>query len=136
MEFNETPRFWYPHVALNAWTDFAFCSDENLLSDFHRSLREAKKEKKSSSPSILTIPFLPKSPFFSMCLSLIQVRFCPETIYLFSIQFILNELNSRDFLTFEIFVKISSLKSLATYPSKTHKKILIVSKFNEIFLYY
>ena len=65
---------------------------------------------------------------------LIQVRFYPETIYLFSVHFILNELSSSHFLTFEIFVKISSLKSLATYHPKNRKNILFVSEFDETFL--
>ena len=39
MEFDETPRFWYPCVVLDAWTNFAFCSDENLGPVFI-SLRE------------------------------------------------------------------------------------------------
>ena len=106
-----------------------------------------RKKKKISSISILALPFLPKSPpfdfylfisdfFFTMCLSLIRVRFCPEEIYLFSIQFILNELRSSHFLTSEIFVKISSLESLATYHLETRKKVLIVSEFDEIFLGY
>ena len=69
-----------------------------------------------------------------MCASLIRVRFCNETIYLFSVQFIFNELSSSHFLTFEIFVKILSLESLANYHSETRKKILIVSEFDEIFL--
>ena len=43
MEFDKTPRFWYPHVALDTWTDFAFCSDKNLWSGFRRSYRETKK---------------------------------------------------------------------------------------------
>ena len=68
------------------------------------------------------------------CPYLIWVRFCPETIYFFSVQFILNELNSNNFLTSDIFVKISSLESLATYHPENHKNILTVSKFDETFL--
>ena len=56
-----------------------------------------------------------------MCSSFIRVRFYLETIYLFLIQFILNELSSSRFLTSEIFVKISSLKSLTTYHPKNRK---------------
>ena len=69
-----------------------------------------------------------------MCASLIKICFYLKTIYLFSIQFILNELNSSHFLTSDIFVKISSLESLANYHSETRKKILIVSEFDKIFL--
>ena len=48
--------------------------------------------------------------------------------------FILNELGSSHFLTFKIFIKISSLESLATYHSETRKKISIVSEFDKIYL--
>ena len=65
MEFDVTPRFWHLRVALDAWTDFAFCSDENLLSNFRKSKREVKKEKEikiSLSHALLTpsvrLPFL------------------------------------------------------------------------------
>ena len=70
----------------------------------------------------------------SMCLPLIRVRFCPEKIYLFSVQFILNELSSSHFPTSKIFVKISSLKSLATYHAENNKNIPNVSEFDETFL--
>ena len=69
-----------------------------------------------------------------MCPSLIRVYFYPETIYLFSVQFIFNELSSSYFLTFEIFIKISSLESLVTYHPENRKNILNVSKFDETFL--
>ena len=52
---------------------------------------------------------------------LIRIRFSPETIYLFAVHFILNELNSSYFLTSEILVKISSLKSLMTYHPENRK---------------
>ena len=71
---------------------------------------------------------------FVMCPSFVQVRFCTETIYLLSIHFILNELSSSHFPTSEIFVKISSLKSLTTYNPENRKNILIVSEFYETFL--
>ena len=70
----------------------------------------------------------------TMCPSLIRVRFCPETIYFFLVQFILNELSSSHFLTSEIFIKILSLESLVTYHLKNRKNIPTVSKFNETFL--
>ena len=65
---------------------------------------------------------------------LIRVYFCPETIYLFLVHFILNELSSSHFLTFEIFIKILSLKSLATYHPENRKNIPTVSEFDETFM--
>ena len=70
----------------------------------------------------------------AMCPSLILVHFCPETIYFFSVQFSLNELSSIHFLTSDIFVKISSLKSLVTYHPKNRKNIYIVSEFDKTFI--
>ena len=70
----------------------------------------------------------------------IRVCFYFETIYFFSIHFILNELSPSLFLTSEIFVKISSLKSLATYCpenckifrlSKNSTKLFWVTRFRE-----
>ena len=72
--------------------------------------------------------------FLNMCQSLIRVRLCPETIYFFSVQFILNELSSIHFLTSEIFVKLLSLKSLVTYHLENRKNIPIVSEFDETFM--
>ena len=69
-----------------------------------------------------------------MCPSLIRINFCPEIIYFFSVQFILNELSSSHFPTSEIFVKISSLELLATYHLENRKNIQIVSEFDEISL--
>ena len=60
MKFDETPRFWYPCVALDVWTNFVFCSDENLRSDFHKSYREANKQ---FLPLSLLSLFLLKNPF-------------------------------------------------------------------------
>ena len=65
---------------------------------------------------------------------LIQVHFFPKKNYLFSLHFILNELNLSHFLTSKIFVKISSLKSLTAYHPKNRKNIPLVLKFNETFL--
>ena len=45
MEFDETPRFWCPRVALIAWINFAFSPDENLRSDFRKSEKVAKRRK-------------------------------------------------------------------------------------------
>ena len=70
----------------------------------------------------------------SMCLYLIRVRFSPETIYFFSVQFILNELSSNHIMTSDIFVKISTLMSLAIYHPENCKNIPTVSKFDETFL--
>ena len=74
------------------------------------------------------------SSHYAICPSLIQVCFFPKTIYLFSIQFILNELSSSHFLTSKILIKISSLKSLMTYHPENRKNIPIVSEFDETFL--
>ena len=57
----------------------------------------------------------------AMCPSLIRVCYCPTKIYLFSVQFILNKLSLSHFLTSEIFIKISSLESLATYHPENRK---------------
>ena len=65
---------------------------------------------------------------------LFRVRFCPKKIYLFSVYFILNELSSSHFLIFEIFVKISSLKSLTAHHLENRKNIPLVSEFDETFL--
>ena len=141
MEFNETPRFWCPRVALVVWINFAFSPNENLRFDFHRSEKEMNKEinKKKSLSNALSLPlsfvFFPFYPLFlfyyyyyyyyyyfgygSYCF--IQVPFYPETIYFFSVHFILNELSPSHFLTSEIFIKISPLKSLMTYHPENRK---------------
>ena len=112
---------------------FAPTKTYNPISIDHREKRREEK-KIFFSLSILAIPSVRSSPpfcffisfdfifffilffffQFSIYPSLIRVCLCPETIYLFSVQFILNELSSSHFLTFEIFIKISSLESLAT----------------------
>ena len=142
MEFDETPRFWCPCVALVTWINFAFSPDENLQSDFHRSEKETKRTKnKNKIKSLLTLsPSLQTKStlifllwfFFIFLLLLllfwihglycfIRARFYSETIYFFLVHFILNELSSSHFLTSKIFVKISSLKSLATYHPENCK---------------
>ena len=63
----------------------------------------------------------------------IRVRFCPETIYFFSVHFILNELNPSHFLTSEIFVKISSLKSLTTYHPENRKIFRLSQNLTKLF---
>ena len=60
MEFDETPRFWYSRIALDAWTDFAFCSDKNLWSNFYKSYKEAKI--KSFFPFLSLSLLLPRDP--------------------------------------------------------------------------
>ena len=60
--------------------------------------------------------------------------FLPRKIYFFSVQFILNELSSSHFLTSDIFVKISFLKSLATYHQENRKNNPFVSEFDETFM--
>ena len=64
---------------------------------------------------------------------LMRVRLCPEIIYFFSVQFSLNELSSSHFLTSEIFVKMSSLKSLVTYYPETRKKFRLSQNSMKIF---
>ena len=118
-------------------------------------LKEKRIEKNSLSLSILTltlpshfVSFLLTSHFsffillfyfiFFLFLSCVHLSFwsvsaLKKFIY-FSVQFILNEFSSNHFLTFKIFVKISSLKSLATYHPENCKNILIVSELNETFL--
>ena len=141
MEFDETLRFWYPHVALDSWTDFAFCSNKI----YGPNSIDFREKFFSLYPSLLSFflapSFICPSPpfdfyllfFFSMCPSLIRVCFYPETIYLFLVQFILNELSSSHFLTSEIFVKISSLESLATYHSETRKNFLLSQNSTKFF---
>ena len=69
-----------------------------------------------------------------MCPSLIWICFYFKIIYLFSVQSILNELSLNHFLTFEIFIKISSLELLATYHLENRKNIPTISEFDETFL--
>ena len=54
-------------------------------------------------------------------IALFESVFTPKQFNFFSVQFILNELSSSHFLISEIFIKISSLKSLATYHPENHK---------------
>ena len=76
MEFDEIPRLWCPRVALIAWINFAFSSDENLRSDFHRSKKETKKEIKK-------IKILPLST-----LSLSLPNQCPSPLFDFHFIFV------------------------------------------------
>ena len=59
--------------------------------------------------------------------------FYPEIIYLFSVHFILNELSPSNFLTFEIFVKISSLESLTIYHPENRKNFRLPQKLTKLF---
>ena len=63
----------------------------------------------------------------------IQIHFYPETIYFLLVHFILNELISSHFLTSEIFVKISSLKSLATYHPENRKIFRLSQNLTKLF---
>ena len=159
MEFDETLRFWCPRVVFNAWIGFAFCPMKTYgpISVDLREKRRKKTNKISLSLSLslslsnaLPLPFIFLLFFFilvfiffiniiiivwiygSYCL--IQVRFCSETIYLILVHFILNELSSSHFLTSDIFLKISSLNSLATYLPENRKNIPLVSEFDKNFL--
>ena len=62
MKFDETPNFWYPRVALNAWMNFASCSDEILRFDFRRSEKETKIRKNKNISLFYTLSL---SPFFT-----------------------------------------------------------------------
>ena len=64
----------------------------------------------------------------------------PKQFIFFSVHFILNEFSPSHLLTFEIFVKILSLKSLVTYHPENRKifrlshnstKLFWVTKFRE-----
>ena len=144
MEFDETPRFWYPRIALAAWINFAFSPDENLRSDFHKSEKETKRRKIKIKISLLHALSLPSSVstllfilflFIILLLLLlllllfwildsycfILVHFYPENIYFFSVHFILNELSPSHFLTSDIFVKISSMQSLTAHHPENRK---------------
>ena len=153
MKFDETPRFWYPRVALDAWMKFASRSDEIQLSDFCRFEKETKIRKNKNISPLRSLPlsvFTFLFGFFGFYLLLllllllllfwihslycfIRVRFCPETIYLFSIHFILNELSSSHFPTSEIFIKISSLKLLTTYHPENLKIFRLSQNSTKLF---
>ena len=149
MEFDETPRFCYSHVALDAWPTLPFAPIKTY-SPISVNLKEklellslkfffsllSRTLSISSFLFLLTFLFFFLSfflSFFDIWLILCHVsishlvRFFPEKIYFFSVQFILNKLSSSHFLTFEIFVKISSLKSLTTYHLENCKNIPTVS---------
>ena len=116
-----------------------------LMRDDHPSFVDLRKKSEllSLHPLLLSLldpalkkigfsPFCP--PFILINLSLLsgschakcplwsRVRFCNEMIHLFLVQFILNELSSSHFLTYEIFVKISSLESLVTHHHQENRK--------------
>ena len=109
---------------------------QNFFFPFSLSLRSL------SLFSVYSLPFdLPFSfyPFFYTWFTFHHVSIshsgsCLEIVYFFSVQFLLNELSSSHFLISEIFVKISSLKSLTTYHLENCKNIPIVSEFDETFL--
>ena len=99
-----------------------------------REKRREEKEKKSFSFSLHALNVVRPSTidfFFFLIIiiiiwildsyCLIRVLFCPEKNYLFTVHFILNELRLSQ--TFEIFVKISSLKSLTAYHLENRKNI-------------
>ena len=84
-------------------------------------VRKAKKKWASFHFSLLLFQLTLSGLRRATCPLRSQVCFCPETINFFSVQFILNELSSNHFLTFEIFVKILSLESLATHYPENRK---------------
>ena len=111
--------------------------------DLKKKRRKEKKKQISLSLSSRSppLPNMPPAIFFSfyltffltMCPSLIRIRFYPETIYLFLVQFILHELSSSHFPTSDIFVKISSLDSLTTYHSETRKEFRLSHNSTKFF---
>ena len=58
----------------------------------------------------------------------------PKQFISFQFNLFLNELSLSYFVTSNIFVKISSLDSLATYHPENRKNIPTVSEFDETFL--
>ena len=60
--------------------------------------------------------------------------YIPKQFLSFQFNFFLNELSSSHFLPSEIFVKISSLKSLMAYHPENREIIPLVSEFDETFL--
>ena len=102
-------------------------------------LRE-KQKKKKISPFLSSRSNSLRNPlcrfvfilflFFAMCPS---GSFYPETIYLFYVQFILNELSSIHFLTSKIFVKISSLESWRLISQKLVKKFQLFQNSTKFF---
>ena len=57
----------------------------------------------------------------------------PRNNLLFSVHSILNELSPNHFLTFEIFVKISSLESLTTYHPENRKNFRLFHNSTKLF---
>ena len=121
----------------------------SISADLRKKRREEKKKLSHlthllpSSPShlafihllLLLLLFWKHGSYF-----FIRVCFWLETIYFFLVHFILNELSPRHFLTSEIFIKISSLKSLTAYHSENRKifclshnsmKLFGVTRFRE-----
>ena len=161
MEFDETPRFWGPRVALIRRSTLPSVSTKTCGPIFV-DLRKKRREEKLKINPLTDALFLPKKwppVFFYFFLSLfiylfiiiiiiliiillfdihssycfIRVPFCLEKIYLFSVHFILNELNPSHFLTSEIFVKISSLKSLTTYHPENRKIFRLSQNSTKLF---
>ena len=60
MDFDETPRFWYPHVALDAWIGFS-----------SRTVELRSKECRENLPFCFSLPFLS----LSLSLSLYPISF-------------------------------------------------------------
>ena len=105
--------------------------------DLREKQRKVKKSLPSRSHASLRLFFFSFFPFPFDFLSFYFPFFCfflfflyvsisnsgmfPKTIYFFSVQFILNEISLSHFPTSNIFVKISSLKSLAIITQKIVK---------------
>ena len=65
VEFDETPRFWYPHVACDAWIDFSSWTVELQPSEYRENLHFFSLSHFSLSLSIRSLP-LPPSFFSSL----------------------------------------------------------------------
>ena len=133
MEFDETPRFWCPRVALVVWINFVFCSNKILWSNYALSLSPCSPSVPSELPFLLLLLLLLLLFWILGSYGFIRVCFYSETIYFFSVHFILNELSASHFLTSEIFVKILSLKSLTTYYLENRKIFRLSQNLTKLF---
>ena len=115
VEFDETPRFWYPRVALDAWTDFAFPSTKTY-GPISVNLREKLKllTPHLSSPSSVSPPCLSSKmwPFF-------HLTFLFPSLIFFSFF-----LNSFIFIYFLFFLNLDTWLTLR-HVSITHSSMFL-----------
>ena len=102
MEFDETPMFWYPRLACDAWINFAFCSDKNLCS-ISINLRD-----KSEFLTLLSLSF---SHFLSSLTLTVRFLFCEKwsLFLLFDFSFFLFLFFSFLFFLYFLFFPLFSL---------------------------